>query len=76
MSTDVFTTFSQEHETLLPLILDIQSAAEAADILALVKKFIAGRQALTCAGYLGHPCRKEGGQVTSSAAAPEGEPYV
>ncbi len=47
MNIDVFTTLSQEHETLLPLILDIQSAAEAADIPALVEKLIAGRQALT-----------------------------
>lgn len=47
MNIDVFTTLSQEHETLLPLILDIQSVAEAADIPALVEKLIAGRQALT-----------------------------
>jgi hemerythrin-like domain-containing protein len=47
MNIDVFTTLSQEHEALLPLILDIQSAAEAADIPALVEKLIAGRQALT-----------------------------
>lgn len=47
MSIDVFTTLSQEHETLLPLLLAIQSAAEAADIPALVEKLTAGRQALT-----------------------------
>jgi hypothetical protein len=47
MSTDVFTLLSEEHETLLPLILDIQSAAEAADLPALVEKLSAGHQALT-----------------------------
>lgn len=47
MNFDVFTTLSQEHEALLPLLLDIQSAAEAADIPALVEKLIAGHQALT-----------------------------
>lgn len=31
---------------------------------------------IVCAGYLRHPCRKEGGQVTSSSTAPEGEPHV
>src|SRR5712692_1110474 len=47
MNIDVFTTLSQEHETLLPLLLAIQSAAEAADIPVLVEKLIVGRQALT-----------------------------
>jgi hypothetical protein len=47
MSTDVFTLLSEEHETLLPLILDIQSAADAGDIPALVEKLGAGHQALT-----------------------------
>ena len=47
MNIDVFTALSQEHEMLLPLILDIQSAAEATDIPALVEKLITGRQALT-----------------------------
>lgn len=47
MNIEVFTTLSQEHEMLLPLLLDIQSAAEAADIPALVEKLTAGRQALT-----------------------------
>jgi hemerythrin-like domain-containing protein len=47
MNIDVFTTLSQEHETLLPLILAIQVAAEAGDVPALVEKLIAGRQALT-----------------------------
>jgi hypothetical protein len=47
MNIDVFTTLSQEHETPLPLLLDIQSAAETADIPALVEKLMAGRQGLT-----------------------------
>lgn len=47
MNIDVFTTLSQEHETLLPLLLAIQAAAEADDIAALVEKLTAGHQALT-----------------------------
>ena len=47
MSTDVFTMLSQEHETLLPLILAIQASAEAGDRPSLLKKLTAGRQALT-----------------------------
>jgi hypothetical protein len=47
MSTDVFTILSQEHETLLPLILAIQASAEAGDVLSLIEKLTAGRQALT-----------------------------
>ncbi len=47
MNADVFTKLSEEHETLLPLILDIQLATETADIPALVEKLAAGCQALT-----------------------------
>lgn len=47
MNIDVFTRLSEEHETLLPLLLDIQEAAEAGDMPALVEKLAAGRTALT-----------------------------
>ncbi len=47
MSTDVFTMLSQEHETLLPLILAIQTAAEAGDRSSLLEKLAAGCQTLT-----------------------------
>jgi len=47
MNTNVFTRLSEEHETLLPLILDIQSTAEAANIPALIEKLTLGREELT-----------------------------
>ncbi len=47
MNIDVFSRLSEEHETLLPLILEIQAAAETGDIPALVEKLAAERNALT-----------------------------
>jgi hemerythrin-like domain-containing protein len=44
---DVLARLSDEHGTLLPLIVDIQAAAEARDNAALVARLIAGRAALT-----------------------------
>ena len=44
---DVLARLSDEHETLLPLIVDIQAAAEAGDNAALVARLLAGRTALT-----------------------------
>jgi iron-sulfur cluster repair protein YtfE (RIC family) len=47
MSTNVFTRLSDEHDTLLPLIVEIQTAAEAQDTTVLLAKLLAGRAALT-----------------------------
>jgi hemerythrin-like domain-containing protein len=47
MSTNVLTRLSDEHDTLLPLIVEIQAAAEAQDKTALIAQLIAGREALT-----------------------------
>jgi hemerythrin-like domain-containing protein len=47
MITDVLARLSDEHEILLPLIVDIQAAAEAQDNTALIAKLVAGRAALT-----------------------------
>lgn len=44
---DVFARLSNEHETLLPLIQNIQAAAEMGDTAAIVEKLKAGRAALT-----------------------------
>lgn len=46
-SKDVLARLSEEHETLLPLIMDIQMAAEARDMPALLKNLANGREALT-----------------------------
>jgi hemerythrin-like domain-containing protein len=47
MSTNVLTRLSDEHDTLLPLIVEIQAAAETQDKTALIEKLMAGRAALT-----------------------------
>jgi len=47
MNIDVFSTLSEEHETLIPLILAIQAAAEVGDRPSLMEKLAAGRRALT-----------------------------
>ncbi len=47
MSTNVLTRLSDEHDTLLPLIVEIQAAAEAQDKTALIEQLITGRAALT-----------------------------
>lgn len=44
---DILARLSSEHDTLLPLIVDIQAAAEAGDNAALVARLKAGRAALT-----------------------------
>lgn len=44
---DVLARLSSEHDTLLPLIMDIQAAAEAGDNATLVARLQAGRAALT-----------------------------
>ena len=47
MNTNVLTRLSDEHDTLLPLIVEIQAAAEAQDKDILITKLINGRTALT-----------------------------
>jgi iron-sulfur cluster repair protein YtfE (RIC family) len=47
MSTDVLTRLSDEHDTLLPIIVEIQAAAEVQDKAVLIAKLVAGRAALT-----------------------------
>lgn len=47
MNSTVLTRLSDEHETLLPLIVEIQAAAEAQDKDILLTKLIHGRTALT-----------------------------
>jgi hemerythrin-like domain-containing protein len=44
---DVLARLSSEHDTLLPLIIDIQAAAEAGDNATLVARLKAGQAALT-----------------------------
>ena len=46
-SKDVLARLSEEHETLLPLVMEIQRTAEARDIPALLKNLANGREALT-----------------------------
>ena len=47
MSANVLTRLSDEHDTLLPLIVEIQAAAEAQDETALLDELVVGRTALT-----------------------------
>ena len=47
MNTDVLSRLSDEHDTLLPIIVEIQAAAEAQDASALFDEIAAGRTALT-----------------------------
>ena len=47
MSDNILTRLSDEHDTLLPLIVEIQAAAEAQDETALFAELEAGRAALT-----------------------------
>ena len=47
MSTTVLTRLSDEHDTLLPLIVEIQAAAETQDKTTLIEKLVVGRTALT-----------------------------
>ena len=47
MSTNLLARLSDEHDTLLPLIVEIQSAAEAGDATALLDELVSGRVALT-----------------------------
>ena len=44
---DVLARLSSEHDTLLPLIVEIQAAAEAGDHATLVARLKSGRAALT-----------------------------
>jgi hemerythrin-like domain-containing protein len=47
MSANVLARLSDEHDTLLPLIIEIQAAAEARDETALFAELVTGRAALT-----------------------------
>jgi iron-sulfur cluster repair protein YtfE (RIC family) len=47
MSINVLTRLSDEHDTLLPLIVEIRAAAEAQDKTALIEQLTTGRAALT-----------------------------
>lgn len=47
MNTNVLTRLEDEHDTLLPLVIEIQAAAEAQDESALFDELKAGRTALT-----------------------------
>ncbi len=47
MNTNVLSRLSEEHDTLLPIIVEIQAAAEAQDETALIAELAAGRAALT-----------------------------
>ncbi len=47
MNINVLAKLSEEHDTLLPLIVEIQAAAEAGDETALFAELVAGRAALT-----------------------------
>jgi hemerythrin-like domain-containing protein len=47
MSANVLTMLSDEHDTLLPIIVEIQAAAEVQDETALFAELVASRTALT-----------------------------
>ena len=47
MNANVLARLSDEHDTLLPLIVEIQAAAEAGDETALFDELVSGRAALT-----------------------------
>jgi hemerythrin-like domain-containing protein len=47
MTTNVLARLSEEHDTLLPIIVEIQAAAEAQNETALFAELISGRAALT-----------------------------
>ena len=47
MNTDVLLRLSDEHDTLLPIIVEIQAAAEARDASALFEEIASGRSAPT-----------------------------
>jgi hemerythrin-like domain-containing protein len=47
MSTNVLTRLSDEHDSLLPIIVEIQEAAETQDATALFAELVTGRAALT-----------------------------
>ncbi len=47
MNADLLSRLSGEHDTLLPIIVEIQAAAEARDTVALFDELAAGRAALT-----------------------------
>jgi hemerythrin-like domain-containing protein len=47
MSANVLARLSDEHDTLLPIIIEIQAAAEAGDETALFDELVSGRSALT-----------------------------
>jgi hemerythrin-like domain-containing protein len=47
MSTNVLAKLTDEHDTLLPLIVEIQAATEAQDETALFAQLVTGRAALT-----------------------------
>ncbi len=47
MNTDVLSRLSGEHDTLLPIIVEIQAAAEARDAVALFDELTASRAALS-----------------------------
>lgn len=47
MSANVLARLSDEHDTLLPLVVELQAAAEAQDEVALFDELTTGRAALT-----------------------------
>lgn len=47
MNANVLARLSDEHDTLLPLIVEIQAVAEAGDETALFDELVSGRAALT-----------------------------
>ena len=47
MSANILTMLSDEHDTLLPIIVEIQAAAEVQDETALFAELVASRAALT-----------------------------
>lgn len=47
MNANVFSRLSEEHDALLPIIVEIQAAAEAQDAIALIDELTTGRAALT-----------------------------
>jgi hemerythrin-like domain-containing protein len=47
MNANVFSKLTEEHDVLLPIIVELQAAAEAQDSVALFDELIKGRVALT-----------------------------
>ena len=47
MNANILSRLTEEHDTLLPIIVELQAAAEAQDSVALFDELITGRAALT-----------------------------